>query len=188
MKKLRLFSSLVLVIMLLTSNLVSAQRRRGFAEGQSDLNLGIGFVTFGLKGDVTVPPVSISYEYGISDNIGVGLFAVYTASSFDFGASFGVTGAPEIQYTYGMFAARGSYHFKLLKGLDTYAGLMVGYNKVTVDYDKDDFNGMSPSLDLSGIIYGFHAGGRYHFTKNLGAFLEIGYGVSAVNLGLTAKF
>lgn len=185
------FTRLILVglAMMTLSTISYGQRYKQFKEGQSDLNVGIGFVAFGLQGDVSVPPVSVSYEYGVNDKIGVGIYAGYTASTFDY-ASFGFTGdAPTIDFTYLMIAARGSYHFKLIDNFDTYVGLMVGYNAATIDFNADDFPAeFEPAFDVGGVLYGFHAGARYHFTDNLGAFLEIGYGVSAVNLGLAVKF
>ncbi len=171
---------------LATMLLLSLHSNAQFEEGQSDINAGIGFVAFGLEGETGVPPVSLSYEYGITDNIGVGAFVGYTSSTTDFGF-FG--NSAEINFTYMMFAARGSYHFELIDDFDTYAGVMIGYNNASVDYGDTDFGGLEqPSFDVGGVLYGFYAGGRYHFTDNIGAFLEIGYGISAVNLGLAFKF
>lgn len=174
--------------LLLLSNGAFAQRNNGFHKGQSDMNLGIGFVTFNLTGDVAVPPLSVSYEYGITDHIGLGAYVGYSASSYNYSTLTGVVDAPIVDFTYSIFTVRGSYHFDLKDDFDTYVGLMMGYNSANIDYDESEFGGSIPNFSAGGVVYGFHAGGRYHFTKNLGAFLEIGYGVSAVNLGLTTKF
>ncbi len=155
-----------------------------FEEGQSDLNLGVGFVTFGFNGDGALP-ISLSYEYGINDNISVGGFGGYVSSTEDF-AGFGVDYS--WKYTYLIVGVRGSYHKELVDGFDTYAGILLGYNIASVTYEGDD--SFKPAIEPSvgGVAYGIYAGGRYHFTDNVGAFLELGYGISAVNLGLALKF
>ena len=79
------------------------------------------------------------------------------------------------------------YHKELIDDVDTYAGIMVAYNSVGFDIDDPAFENLFDT-DLSGIVPGVYLGARYHFTDNLGAFLELGYGVSAVNLGLTVRF
>lgn len=177
------FSKLALVfsVFFLTTTVANAQRNRGFKEGQSDVNVGIGFLSIGLLGDVSVPPLSLSYEYGITKNIGVGAYVGYTASTNNGVSLFGIT-SPSVDYTYFIVAARGSYHFKWIDNVDTYAGAMAGYNSITVSSESGTNDTGSP------IFSSVFGGARYHFTKNLGAFLEVGYGVAAINLGLTAKF
>lgn len=76
---------------------------------------------------------------------------------------------------------RGLYHFPLLEQLDTYGGTMLGYNAITAT-GYDNSTGKS-----SGLTYTVLAGARYPFTKAIGAFLELGYGVAAINVGLSIK-
>jgi hypothetical protein len=64
-----------------------------------------------------------------------------------------------------------------------YGGAMLGYNIVGVDY-KGPGNATS---DLSAITYTAFVGARYHFTSNIGAYGEVGYGVSLLTLGLTYR-
>lgn len=149
-------------------------------EGQSNINIGIGFAAFGLSGDATVPPVSASYEYGINDEISVGAFLGYTASEQDLIFA-------KANYTYLVIGARAAYHKEFIDDVDTYAGLMVAYNSVGFSIDDPAFENFFDT-DLSGVLPGVYLGARYHFTDNIGAFLELGYGVSAVNLGVCIKF
>lgn len=78
---------------------------------------------------------------------------------------------------------------------DLYGGLMLGYNiggykdkstrtrnGVTEDYADDH------RYRLSYVTWSTFVGGRYLFTERIGAYLEVGYGVSYLNLGLTARF
>lgn len=156
-------------------------------EGQSDINLGIGFVTFGMDGETSFPPLSLSYEYAINDNVSVGGIVAYTASTWEPFGSF-MPDAPTAELSAFIVGARGSYHKELIDDVDTYLGVFLGYNSVSAAWTDDDPNTMLPALEVGGVTYGAYAGARYHFTDNLGAFLEVGYGISAVNIGLTAKF
>lgn len=160
--------------------LISFSSKAQHDEGQSNINLGIGFAPFGLSGDATVPPISASYEYGINDEISIGGLIGYYASSQDLLFA-------SAEYTYLVIGARGSYHKEFIDDFDTYVGLMVAYNSVGFSIDDSAFEDLFDT-DLSGIVPGVYLGGRYHFTDNVGAFLEVGYGVSLVNVGLTLKF
>ena len=173
------------LLFLMVSVLFSFSAKAQFEEGQSDINLGVGFVTFGLNGDGALP-ISVSYEYGINENISVGGFAGYVSSTEDFsGSGFDYTW----KYTYIIVGVRGAYHKELVDGIDTYAGILLGYNAASATFEGDEsIKSFITEPSVGGIAYGIYAGGRYHFTDNIGAFLELGYGISAVNLGLTFKF
>ncbi len=173
----------VLLAMLVLHNVSQAQ----VDEGQIDLNLGIGFVTFGATGDVGFPPFSISGDYAIKDNITVGALVGYYSSSEEI-PSFG--GTYTFNYTYTIFGVRGTYHLELIDNVDTYGGLLLGYNAASSSVEAPDGanpNFTPPAAEVGGVALGAFIGGRYHFTDNLGAFLELGYGISALNLGLTYK-
>ena len=164
---------------------ISFSAKAQYEAGQSDINLGVGFVTFGLNGDGALP-ISLSYEYGLNDNVSVGAFAGYASAEEEFagyGANYTWT------YSYLIIGARGAYHKELVDGVDTYLGILLGYNVASATFDGDD--ALKPYItepSIGGLAYGVYAGGRYHFTDNFGAFLELGYGISAVNIGLTMKF
>lgn len=170
----------VILATCLTVFLFSVTAKAQYEQGQSDINLGIGFAPFGLNGSSTVPPISVSYEYGIKENISVGGYFGYTASE-------SVAGAYTSKFTYMIIGARGSYHHQFVDNIDTYAGAMLGFNMANISYEPALPAGF-PEPSAGGFTYSVFIGGRYHFTDNLGAFAEIGYGISAINLGLTYKF
>lgn len=156
-------------------------------EGQIDMNLGIGLLTFGATGDVGVPPVSFSLDYAIQDDITVGGFLGYYSSSQEL-PSFG--GTYVFNYSYTIIAARGTYHYALIDELDTYGSVILGY--IVGSSSVEEPNGANPAFrpataNVGGVAYGFSVGARYHFTDNIGAFAEIGYGISLLNIGLTYK-
>jgi hypothetical protein len=97
------------------------------------------------------------------------------------------------QWTYLILGFRGAWHYNEWHGadkLDTYAGLMLSYNSVTMRDRSIYPNGYVHSgvygrshIGLSGFL-----GVRYFFTESLGAQLELGYGVSMASLGIAFKF
>jgi hypothetical protein len=139
--------------------------------GQNFLNLGIGIGTY-FNGT----PFGASFEHGFTDAISAGVFADYSTYNDGFGFKTNIF--------YG--GLRGSYHFAKLLNVgnpkfDPYAGLSIGYANVS-------YNGDIDAAYSSGLLVGVHAGARYFFTPNIGAFAEVGYGVAALNLGVSFKF
>lgn len=178
-----------------------------YKEGGSQVNLGVGFITNFVTipsgtGYTThsIPPISASYEYGITDKISVGGYLGYTSTGWDYTYTTNdltKAGFPKVDatstttYSYTIFGVRGSYHFATSDKLDPYAGAMLGYNVASVSWTTNDPNtggiNIAP-VAASAVAFSAHLGARYFFTDNIGAFAEIGYGVAIANLGLTLKF
>ncbi len=141
------------------------------------LNAGIGLAAY-MGGGI---PLGVSYEKTIRDNVSVG-------GSVDFaryGRSYG-------RYTFIYAGARGSYHLGELLGVsdnkfDPYIGASLGFRHVSYrdsyGYGSDYYNSYG-----SGLYLGIHLGSRYMFSEKLGGFAEVGYGISALRLGVSAKF
>jgi len=142
------------------------------------INAGVGLGTYisdkGLS--MTVPPISASFEYGIVDlfggrgGIGVGGYAAYLLRKSNDG-----------NYNVGNFiiGPRGLFHYQFVEKLDTYAGVMFGYDVVSSSHEVPSASGFSST---------FFLGARYYLTSNIGFFGELGYGVSPLQLGFTFKF
>ena len=84
--------------------------------------------------------------------------------------------------------ARGAYHFhgfETVPQLDPYAGLMLGYNIASYSA-TGGYSG--PNNFGGGLGYSFFLGARWFFTDNIAAFVELGYGVSVLNAGVSFKF
>jgi hypothetical protein len=165
-----------------------------FQKGQIDINAGVGFITplFAISGyDVKTktPPISISIDYGITDELSIGLYSA-SAKNDVFGTLYN---SNTVNYFYGkqstishfLIGARLLYHFSLTPKLDTYGGGMLGYNSAN---EKAEPNiQLYGDTELKGFTYSLLVGGRYRFTKHVGTFLELGYGVTVINLGLNIK-
>jgi hypothetical protein len=178
----------ILTLCALSFAFVTSSLGQAYEQGRGQLNLGIGLgSTIGtVPAGVTassVPPISASYEYGLKDKISVGGYVGYTSLSYS--QNF-FNDTWSWNFSYLILGARGSYHFLTSDKLDPYAGLMLGYNIASVDYKINNvvttFNGTAGGFTFSG-----HLGARYLFTDKIGAFAEIGYGISYLNLGLHLK-
>ncbi len=154
-----------------------------YEKGQIDANLGVGFGGSFATGSISLPPVSFSLDFGINENISLGGYVGYSASNEDF-AGFGANYS--WKYTYIIVGVRGAYHIDLVDKMDTYGGLMLGYNVATVKYEGPGAAPVSPSV--GGIAYSAFVGARYHFGDSFGVFGELGYGIALLNVGVTMKF
>ncbi len=175
----KLLSSLFLVALLaFSAQNVMAQ----YAQGDKLLNVGIGLGGYynyggyygGLYGGGGGVTLGGSFEYGFTDQISAG--AQIDFYSRNYGGGGRVTTIP--------IALRGSYHFNELLNLnndkiDLYGGLQLGYFL--------ESNNFGDSRSGRG-LFGVHIGGKYYFQPNLGAFAEVGYGVTGLKLGVAFKF
>lgn len=155
---------------------VSAVNAQSFGEGTKVIQVG---ATIG--GDFGLP-LSASFEYGVSDKIGVGAYVGYASREFNTGYS-----AADYKVTYTLFGARGNYHFYTEDKFDAYAGVLLGYNSATVTYTNGGSN-VFGTPSYGGSVFGGQIGGRYYFTDSIGAFAELGYGIGYLNVGLAYKF
>ena len=174
------------VLILVASIVVSAQAQP-FQKGTTAANVGIGLGTaLGGLGSAR-PAISISVDHGFWDIGGPGVITLggylgNTGYKYD---ALGYTA----KWNYLIIGARGAYHyngFTDLPNLDVYGGAMLGYNIVSYKSEgggTDLSNNYGSGLGLSGFV-----GGRWFFTDHIGAYAELGYGVSVLALGVTCKF
>jgi hypothetical protein len=178
-----LFFVLTIAATLSFSN-ANAQNANFGGKGQIDVNAGVGLLrTIYGTHTTTVPPISLSAEYGISDKISVGGYLAYTATK-DY---LWLDDNDFARYSFTIIGARGSYHFNITDKLDTYGGLMLGYAVASSKIESDNIYLDDFAVAASGLALSAHVGARYNFTENMGAFAELGYGVSVLNVGVTFK-
>lgn len=160
---------------------------QSFQKGTIAANAGIGVGTaLGGLGNAR-PAISVSLDKGIWEVGGPGVISL--------GGYLGNTGYKysDMGYTakwnYIVVGARGAYHyngFTSVPKLDVYGGAMLAYNIVKYSSDGDDAgqsNSYGSGVGLTGFL-----GGRWFFTESIGAYAELGYGVSVLNVGATFKF
>jgi hypothetical protein len=185
----QIINGFIFAAFILTFNQLNAQM---YQKGQQDLHLGVGLGTtlYGGGYRSILPPLNVSYEKGITENIGVGAYLGYASSRYDYDGFANLD--YHWRYNYVILGARGAYHYDLFKKpkLDTYGGLMLGFTFANARFHSDD-----PTIDEAnysspasgGITWSGFLGARYQFKPKLGAYAELGYGVSWLNLGLRMK-
>lgn len=160
-----------------------------YQAGTSVLRASVGILpTFGSSLSGTgfsskwTPPVSLSYEYGISDRVSVGLMGGYAIQKFVDASNSG------FKYTHLLIGARGSYHFATTEKFDPYFGILLGYNKVSVGDVGSSSSGSFGTASVSGALPGAFLGMNYYFTSGFGVHAEIGYGIAVATAGISFAF
>jgi len=160
-----------------------------FKAGDKVLNVGLGLGSSWYSGSyysVTFPPLSASLEVGVKDgvlekgSIGVGGLVGFSGYKYDYSGL-------KWNYTNFILGARGYFHYPLVNKLDTYTGLMLGYN---ISSEKWDGTGADPGSSESwgGFVWSWFIGGRYYIKDNFALMAELGYGSYYLNLGVAFKF
>ncbi|MDB4648894.1 porin family protein [Crocinitomicaceae bacterium] len=143
------------------------------------LGYGFGGVSLTNSSVSNLGPICFSYEYALNDNIGLGVNISYSSTKYDYVNLY------EERYTRLGILARGAYHFDILRDVDLYSGIGVGflsYNFTNSVYDDYDYNFGTP------FGYSIFAGARYFFSDAIGAYAEVGYGISVINAGIVLGF
>lgn len=138
----------------------------------------------------------LSYEKGVKDNLfnvkglnlGIGGYLNYFGSSTDFSGFNSSGSATTYTWSYSniVIGARALAHYKLISQLDTYAGVMIGYDIFGVKLSPA--NEFYQPTGTSFIFYGGVVGVRYQFGPKLGVYLEGGSAsVSNASIGISYK-
>jgi hypothetical protein len=186
MKTRQLFAILLIAVLPATLN------AQPFQTGDKVItaSLGIGSTLYTGTGYTgTVPPLSFTFEYALQEmGPGIlGLGAYFGISSYKYEAS--VLGSTYgWKYSNTIIGARGNYHYNFHEKIDTYAGLLLGYNIVSSKATGDWPGGVTGSATGSGVAWSLYIGGRYFFTDNIAAMVELGYGIAWLNIGVAFKF
>ncbi|MDR1499901.1 MAG: hypothetical protein LBI58_02865 [Tannerellaceae bacterium] len=148
-----------------------------FAKGASIVNIGVG-----LGANI---PVEASYEYSVVDglidgdngSVGIGGYLAYYGHSESF-----IGG--KLSYNDIVIGARGAFHYQFVDKLDTYAGLMLGY-----DVASSKWSGSGAAVSASGSAFApsVFVGARYYFTPAVGAYAEMGYGIAYLSVGVALR-
>lgn len=150
--------------------------------------IGIGSPLFnGSFYSVSIPPFSSSFEYGLANIegpafLGIGAFIGISGSRYESSVLGSVYG---YKYFSSIFGLRGYFHYEIIEELDTYGGIMAGYNFIS---NKEFGTSLFPSSPLnSRPAYGIFAGARYYLNDQFGIMAEAGYGTSFLIIGITYK-
>jgi hypothetical protein len=154
-----------------------------FVKGDKVINLGLGFGGY-YSGYYSshMPAISGSFEAGVKDgiidkgSIGVGGYIGYSSAKYeDYWKTSNL-----------LIGARGAFHYPLVNKLDTYTGLLLGYNFYNTK-ELSAYSGTPYSYDSSGLAFAWFAGARYYFSPKFAGMAEIGYGISYLTIGVSFK-
>lgn len=187
----------IAVIALTIMGIISAQAQEPtFNKGDKVINasIGLGSVLYsGIGYSTQIPPISASMEIGVKDdfltknlNVGLGGYLGFSKykwdySSYYYGYNWGYT------YSNLIIGGRATAHYPFLDKLDTYGGIMIGFDIVT-DKEYGTSTGVTVDSHGSGLVWSSFLGARYYFKDNFAVMGEIGYGIAWLNLGLSYKF
>jgi len=178
---------LIAIVTLFALSLSFAQIAYQKEDRVGSLMYGIGSYVYASNATASFPPLTAAYDMGYNENISFGGLVSYTSSKYDFsGFGYGYTWT----WSYLIIAARGAYHYDLLHNdkIDTYGGLMLGYNIASFSETHTGTGfGLGGGSANGGILFGGYAGGRYFFTPNLAAQVELGFGLALLNIGIAYK-
>lgn len=162
-----------------------------------------------------IPPLKLSYESFIDDDMTVGGFVAYYSGKLSRTISTGLNNYNyKTSLSVGNITVGGVLNYYIVdeEPFQFYAGLELGYTNTQVDFDatlpniptdftgRDEFlKGFQESLkaseksaednaNASPFYYGLYIGGRYFFNDKLGANVELGYSTAVLSFGLTYKF
>lgn len=182
--KMKLF--LALLILIFSVSVINAQIA---VKDAKFFNAGIGFGTNLYSGSyyaLQVPPLSVSLEYILKDDIldgkgalGAGGYLGFASYKYDV-ANWGW------KYTSIVIGPRGYFHYNFLEQLDTYTGVLIGYN-ILSSKSFGNIPGWNTNASSGGLAYSWFVGGRYFFSDNLAAMAELGWGVAYLNVGICMK-
>lgn len=164
---------------------VGSNAQEIFGKGTQLFKLGIG-----VNGNGT--PLEVSYEKGIKEEflgvknlvLGLGGNLGYYGYKEDFS---NLAGSFSWKYTNIVIAGRALAHYEIIRKLDTYGGVMLGYNVASTKYDGPNA-GSIPTPSAGGFVFGGLVGARYEFNSQWGAYFEVGYSTSYGNIGIAHKF
>jgi hypothetical protein len=154
-----------------------------FKQGDKVVNLGIGFGStyYGSYYTSHTPAISASLEVGVKDgvldkgSIGVGGYIGYSSATW----------ANYYKTSNFIIGARGSFHYPLVNKLDTYTGLLLGYNIYSYKYETTYLGAKGSAGNL---MVAWFAGARYYFSNNFAVMAEVGYGIAYLTVGVSFKF
>lgn len=178
------FIKLFVIFFLSFLSIDAIKAQTSFSTDSHVLHGGLGLRSyggnFGLNTSVnSFPILSVTYDQGIIDNLGIGNLGVGGGIGMKFYSANGLNA----NWTRIFLGARGTYHFDFVnsESFDFYVGGMAGFYFETTN-NKDVYN--TNSRSFGGPI----AGINYWITPTVGIYGEAGFGFGFLNGGVSYRF
>lgn len=192
-----------IILCIVLTSLTRIVNAQSYVVGENVVGAGVGVGSaISFFTNRPVPAFNISYERGITRLLQKGVISlggygevttmkdVFNDTAFYPTQGFYNYTATKMENRT-IIGLRAAYHFTSLRTdrIDLYGGLMVSYRISSYKYsDTDTFHDDKLDRKTSSVSLSYYGGGRYYFTNNFGAFLELGFGVPFMNIGLSYKF
>lgn len=178
---------ITLAFVLLGSHVMGQNFQKG--DNVASFGIGLGGTLYtGTGFSNKIPLLSISFEHCVKDHLfdeksslGIGGIAGYTSSKWEY-EGYGW------KYSDIVIGARGALHYAFVDKLDTYTGLMLGYDIISSKTIGERQSEWDYKASTGGFVWSWFLGARYYITDKFAGFAELGYGVSVINLGVAMKF
>ncbi|NUQ22331.1 MAG: hypothetical protein HUU34_00140 [Saprospiraceae bacterium] len=179
----------VLSLVIIENAISQSHRSRPVAEAHA--GLGISPTYLKDKGEAIVMPVTLQVSLRLRPKYGLGLVAGYSVTNFRLrGTTNGE--AVFLQNAYRMAALRGAVHTRHHGKWEAYGGIAIGVQHTDITVISGTITGINKHKNIprsaTKFYYSGFVGGRYHFTKNVSAFSEMGWGVSLLSLGVVYRW
>ncbi|HUI30723.1 MAG TPA: hypothetical protein VLX91_10935 [Candidatus Acidoferrales bacterium] len=170
--------------LLSTAPAFSQEQDHSFTSNDWLVQTGIGFISNGFDGTMSVPPIDMSIERAISDNLAVGAYAGYAQYHDVIGQFNGDYG---LDYGYMLIGISLSDHFNPdSPNLDLYGRVYLGYAIVSASSFGLGSENFGTQSDFA--TYGGFFGATYYLSHGFGLNGEVGYGNTAViRVGLSFR-
>jgi hypothetical protein len=173
-----------------------------FQDGSNLLGAGLGVgggygIGFSGSGVSQSPALALHLDHGMGalgpGTWGLGGFVGYKGISYTYdNFTPGGRYTSRYRWTYVVVGARGTWHYNEWHGnpkLDTYGGLLLAYRAASFKDETNYPNGVGRfnAGTYSAVWLNALLGARYMFSDKFGAYGELGFGVSVLQLGLAVK-
>ncbi len=170
-----------------------ANAQEVFKKGTNTASALIGVLGSSVSGvgySTVVPPIQLSYEYGILDGLIDGKASVGVGGTLNYFMSKISQLGVSTSSNYGFLGARGSFHYQFIPKLDTYAGISLGMGGANSSTTTLLTGGEPVHTSATAFAFGWrgHVGARYYFTPAFAVNAEFTHGFSNLNLGITYRF
>jgi hypothetical protein len=173
-------SCVVLFLLLMAGNGLSAQHNKYSERYGHTLNIGMGIGGYsGYYGYVgrSVPVFNINYEFDVAPQFTLAPFGTYyTYRDRDY------------RETVIPLGVKGTYYFdRLLNAYpkwDFYLAGSLGFALITSSWDDGYYGDRGYYQDANALFLDIHVGTEYHINKVFGVFVDISSGVSTIGLAI----
>ena len=165
------------------------QPTRIFEKGQIDLQSAVGIFPTYLadQPESVMPPVHIGLRWMVADPFSVSIFAAYSTSRSREVLSFdSARGRWKNQTLF--IGIENGFHYTRIDNWDFYGGFSLLYQHIHVDTDSPKLKRMMPLYGIKArrgkMALTAYIGSRFALSSHYSVFIDLGYGVSLLRVGV----